>query len=72
MISIKVYLREHSPNADGIVWVKFYIQREKVNFTTKIHCSSRDWNDEKMRVKSSDQLAADKNTIIENIFIGSN
>ncbi len=68
MISIKVYLREHSPNADGIVWVKFYIQREKVNFTTKIHCSSRDWNDEKMRVKSSDQLAADKNTIIENIL----
>ena len=37
MITIKIYLRKHVKDAtSGIVWISFYVNREKVNFSTKV------------------------------------
>lgn len=50
-----------------MVWVSFYVNREKINFTTGVRCSVKDWNKNKCRVKKSDENYNDKNLIIENI-----
>ena len=69
MITIKVYFRKHNQKAtNGFVWVSFYVQRQKVNFTTKVSVEEKNWNEKKKRVSSSDKLAADKNLIIENVL----
>ena len=44
------------------------MQRQKVNFTTKVSVEEKNWNEKKKRVASSDKLAADKNLIIENVL----
>ena len=37
MITIKTYFRKHrKESTNGFVWVSFYVQRQKVNFTTKV------------------------------------
>lgn len=68
MITIKTYLRKHKADAtSGVVWVSFYINREKVNFSTKVSVEEKQWNEKKLCVGSGDKNAADKNLIIENI-----
>lgn len=68
MKSIKIYLRKYSDNTSGIVWVSFYVQRQKVNFSTKVAVESKNWNEKKSLVTSGDKQAADKNLIIESIL----
>ena len=69
MITIKVYFRKHNQKAtNGFVWVSFYVQRQKVNFTTKVAVEEKNWNEKKKRVSSSDKLADDK-IIIENLLV---
>lgn len=61
-------MRCHSKDAqNGVVWVSFYVNRDKVNFTTKISVKKNDWNEKKSLVGSGDKQASDKNLIIENI-----
>lgn len=68
MMNVKVYLRKHTKQESGIVWISFYVNREKVNFSTKVHVDLKDWNDKKHSVGSGDKFASDKNLIIENIL----
>lgn len=69
MVTIKIYLRTYgSDSENGVVWLSFYVNREKVNFSTKVSVSAKDWNDKKMCVGPGDKLAKDKNLIIETIL----
>lgn len=69
MVTIKIYLRKHnSTSTTGIVWVSFYLNREKVNFSTKVAADDKNWNDKKKCVGSGDKLSSDKNLIIENVL----
>lgn len=68
MKSIKIYLRKYSNNSSGIVWISFYIQRQKVNFSTKVAVEVKHWNEKKNMVTAGDRQAADKNLIIETII----
>lgn len=52
----------------GVIWVSFYINREKVNFSTRVAVEEKHWNAKKQTVNSGDKLAADKNLIIDNIL----
>lgn len=69
MVTIKIYLRSYGDNPScGVVWLSFYINREKVNFSTKVSVDIKNWNDKKKCVGAGDKLAKDKNLIIENIL----
>lgn len=52
----------------GVVWVSFYLNREKVNFSTKVAVEEKNWNEKKKCVGSGDKLYGDKNLIIENVL----
>lgn len=67
MINIKTYLRKYANESSGIVWVSFYINREKVNFSTKVAVDCKNWSEKNACVKPGDKNASDKNLIIENI-----
>ena len=69
MVTIKLYLRKYGNDSTaGIVWISFYVNREKVNFSTKISVETKYWNDKKKCVGVGDKDAGDKNLIIENIL----
>jgi len=69
MATIKTYLRKHNKeSSNGVVWVSFYVNREKVNFSTKVTVDEKQWNENKAVVSSSDKEARNKNLIIENIL----
>ena len=69
MITIKKYLRcDNKEKKSGYVWISFYVKREKVNFSTKINCEQRDWNEKNCSIKASDVNASDKNLIIDKIL----
>lgn len=69
MITVKTYIRKHTPQmTSGVIWVSFYINREKVNFSTRVAVEEKHWNAKKQTVNSGDKLAADKNLIIDNIL----
>lgn len=68
MSTINTYLRIHKKGQkSGIIWVNFYVGREKVNFSTRIQCDKSNWSEKKTLVLGGDKEAADKNLIIENI-----
>lgn len=67
MKKINIILRQYTEHS-GIIWVSFYINREKVNFSTKVECDPKHWDAKNTRVKSTDKTAKDKNLIIENIL----
>ena len=57
MITIKTYFRKHQKESTtGFVWVSFYFQRQKVNFSTKVSVEEKNWNDKNKCVSSSDLL----------------
>ena len=66
MINVALYIRQ-TKNANTI-WVRFYIKREKIHFSTKVNVLDKDWSKTKSRVLSSDPMAKDKNLILENIL----
>ena len=46
MITVKTYFRKHTKDTtNGVVWVSFYVQRQKVNFSTKVTVEEKHWND---------------------------
>lgn len=55
-------------STNGVVWVSFYVNREKVNFSTKVAIDEKNWNGKKQCVSSGDKLHGDKNLIIENVL----
>jgi site-specific recombinase XerD len=68
MRTIKVYLREHnSEKRTGVIWVSFYVNRQKVNFSTGVCCQTKHWNKPKEQISSGDIMSSDKNLILENI-----
>ena len=67
MINIKTYLRKYANESSGIVWVSFYVNREKVNFSTKVAVDCKNWSEKNACVKPGDKNASDKNLIIEKI-----
>lgn len=68
MINYKLYLRFHTANKDaGVIYVSFYVNREKVHFTTKVECAMKDWDEKERVVKASDPLADDKNLILNDV-----
>ena len=67
MISIKLYHRQSTVGTNGTVYVHFYINRKRVNFSTEVKCDLKDWSEKNQRVKSSDKQHADKNIILSNI-----
>lgn len=69
MTTINLYLRSDSKDkSHGYVWVKFYVNREKVNFSLHVHAETKHWNERNCRVSSGDKEAKDKNLIIETIL----
>lgn len=69
MITVKLYLRcDNKEKKSGYVWVSFYVNREKVNFSTKILCEVKNWNEKSQQVRVSDKDASDKNLILGNIL----
>ena len=69
MISIKIYYRESTPaTKEGYIWISFYANRERINFSTKVKCFEKDFNNNTSRIKSSDKNASDKNLIVEKIL----
>ena len=68
MIAIRIYLRTYTNANSGIVWITFYLNREKIKISTRVSVDVKNWNEKKQRVTSGDKQAADKNLIIENIL----
>lgn len=69
MINVKIYLRKYQKDSQsGILWVSFYIAREKVNFSTKVEVDAKNWNEKKNAITSGDKNAKDKNLVIEHIL----
>lgn len=68
MITIKFYFRsDRKDKTRGYIWVSFYVNRQKVNFSTKVFCDLKHWNIKTMSIMAADKDAADKNLVIENI-----
>ncbi len=66
MITIKLYQRlEAKDKSTGYIYVSFYVNREKVHFSTKVLCDAKHWNATKMRISMSDKNASDKNLVME-------
>lgn len=68
MKNIKIYLRKYNNDTTGIVWISFYVQRQKINFSTKVTVEVKHWNEKKSIVAAGDKQSADKNLIIETIL----
>lgn len=49
------------------MWVSFYVNREKVNFSTKVKVEEKHWSEKKQCILSGDKECKDKTLIIENI-----
>ena len=67
MINEKLYLRTTEGKTIGYIYVIFYINGQKVNFSSKVECLEKDWNDKDMKIRSSDKSHKDKNLILSNI-----
>ncbi len=64
---VNFYLRKYAKKEEGWIYISFYIQRKKINFSTKISCKENDWNEEKCYVKKTDKEHSDKNLLLNNI-----
>ena len=68
MATIKTYHRQYSENTGNvIVWISFYVNRDKVNFSTGVSCCLKNWSEKKCSITAGDKLYKDKNLIIEKI-----
>lgn len=68
MVNLNLFLRKYSKtDKRGIVWISFYINREKVSFSTKVEVLEKDWSKKSSRVSQADRNASDKNLVIESI-----
>jgi|GEM_PF-3059693 hypothetical protein len=63
MANIKTYHKQYSEDKeDGVAWVSFYVNRNKINFSTGVRCCQKHWDENKCCVTSSDKRHKDKNT----------
>lgn len=67
MSTIKLYHRQYSDSAPGVLWVSFYVNREKVNFSTNVPCDKKNFNETKQCITSGDKEFKDKNLILDHI-----
>jgi len=68
MSKINIYYRSDSKDkSHGYIWIKFYVNSDKINFSTHVKCDLANWDDKKFRVKTADKDAKDKNLIISNV-----
>jgi site-specific recombinase XerD len=69
MVPIKIYFRESMKSTnEGFVWISFYLNSKKVNFSTKIRCFEKDFDKKHFRIKNNVSNVYDKNLIIERIL----
>lgn len=68
MIKVKLQNRCSKNKTIGTIEVIFYLNKEKVHFSTKVKCALKDWSEKSMRVKASDIYSSDKNLILTNIL----
>ncbi len=68
MIKVKLFPRCSKGKTEGTIHAVFYIDRQKVQFSTKVTCNIKDWSEKNMRVKTSDKNSDDKNIILKNIL----
>ncbi|MGL4853202.1 MAG: phage integrase SAM-like domain-containing protein [Phocaeicola sp.] len=68
MRTIKTYLRTYSNPESGVIWVSFYVRREKIHFSTKVEVLKKHWNDNKCSISPADKKSADKNLIIDTVL----
>lgn len=66
MANVKFQYREYAGNS-GYIWVCFYVNREKVHFSTKVEVKGAAWSDKQQAVTVKDPYHKDKNLIIESI-----
>lgn len=66
MANVKFQYREYAGNS-GYIWVCFYVNREKVHFSTKVEVKGAAWSDKQQTVTAKDPYHKDKNLIIESI-----
>ncbi len=66
MANVKFQYREYAGNS-GYIWVCFYVNREKVHFSTKVEVKGAAWSDKQQAVTAKDPYHKDKNLIIESI-----
>jgi len=68
MASIKTFHKQYSENKeDGIVWISFYINRDKISCSTGVRCRQKHWDKNKSCVTINDKQYKDKNLIIGKI-----
>jgi site-specific recombinase XerD len=69
MVKIRVYFRQSKNNErEGYIWISFYLNREKVHFSTKIKCTENEFDEKTLRLKNSTENVRDKNLIINSII----
>lgn len=66
MANVRFQYREYAGNS-GYIWVCFYVNREKVHFSTKVEVKGAAWSERQMAVTAKDPDYKDKNLIIESI-----
>lgn len=68
MINIKPFLRVYKKDPDkGFIWVRFYIKSVKIHFSCQVECKIEDWDETEYRVRSTDPLYRDKNTVVQDV-----
>ncbi len=65
MQKINVFLKQNAKSKEGTIGVNFYIDRQRVQWSLRIPCNARNWDEKRMRVKASDPIGKDKNLIID-------
>lgn len=68
MINYKLYIRFHTGDKSaGMIYVSFYVDREKVHFSTRVECAVKDWDERERIIKKTDPVADDKNLILNSV-----
>lgn len=69
MANITLYQRPgKDKNTEAFIWIQFYLERKKVNFSTKTACLPKHWNEKTSRVSAADKTFKDKNLILETLL----
>lgn len=67
MATYRVYQKNANQKGEAPIYISFYLNRKKVEVSTKISVSIDDFDKEKGIIKASSRFANDKNLIIDNI-----
>ena len=67
MATYRVYQKNANQKGEAPIYISFYLNRKKVEVSTKISVPIDDFDKEKGIIKASSRFANDKNLIIDNI-----